>query len=86
MAEVKTIGVSIVDFMFGRANVTIDAGDTVTWTVNFGTHTRTSTSGLWNSGSRSTGQGFSFTFDHAGSYPYFCSIHPFMTATIAVEG
>jgi plastocyanin len=57
---VKTIGVSIVDFMFGRANVTIDAG--------------------------STGQGFSFTFDHAGSYPYFCSIHPFMTATIAVEG
>ena len=28
---------------------------------------------------------FSFTFDKAGSYPYYCSIHPRMTAKVIVQ-
>jgi plastocyanin len=28
---------------------------------------------------------FSFTFTTAGTYEYFCSLHPHMTGTIVVE-
>ena len=31
------------------------------------------------------GSEFSFTFDEAGTYAYFCEIHPSMTAEIVVE-
>ena len=81
----KTVNVSIVSFSFGPSSVTINVGDTIRWTVDSGTHTTTAT-GVWNSGATSPGGVFSFTFDQAGTYPYFCSIHPNMQATITVEG
>lgn len=31
------------------------------------------------------GATFSFTFDEAGTYPYFCEVHPSMQASITVE-
>ncbi len=33
----------------------------------------------------SSGDDFSFTFEEAGTYDYFCGIHPGMTASITVE-
>jgi uncharacterized protein (TIGR03118 family) len=42
--------------------------------------------GVFNSGSLSQGQTFSHTFTSAGSFPYFCSFHTFMTGTITVQG
>jgi plastocyanin len=81
----KTVNVSIVSFSFGPSSVTINVGDTIRWTVNSGTHTTTAT-GVWNSGATSPGGVFSFNFDQAGTYPYFCSIHPNMQATVTVEG
>jgi plastocyanin len=83
--ETKTVSVSIVNFRFESASVTINVGDTIRWTVDSGTHTSTSATGVWNSGSKPTGEGFSFTFNEAGNYSYFCSIHPRMQATITVE-
>jgi plastocyanin len=80
------VDVSIANFMFGPTKVAINIGDTVKWTVNSGTHTTTSDSGLWASGTKSSGEEFSFTFAQAGSYSYFCSIHPSMQATITVGG
>ncbi len=85
MHETRTVDVGIVNFSFEAASITIKVGDTVRWTVNSGTHTTTSASGVWNSNSKATGEVFSFTFDEAGSYSYFCSIHPSMQATITVE-
>lgn len=86
-----TMGVTIQDFTFSPASLTITVGTTVRWTNNGpSTHTTTSDAGVWSSGSLSppgTGGGgysgggsaggtFDFTFTQPGSYPYHCSLHP----------
>ena len=75
----------IVDF--SHRDLAVPAGTTVTWT-NAGAviHTTTSKDGLWDSGVLENGQTFNFTFDQAGSFAFFCNIHPSMTATITVTG
>ncbi len=86
-----TRDVSIVDFAFSPAAITINVGDTVRWTNN-GAAPHTTTSGTtptpdgkWASPALSSGQTFSFTFTQAGVFPYFCAIHTFMTGTITVQ-
>jgi len=49
-------------------------------------HTWTAVDGEFDSGSIGAGETFDFTFDEAGEFDYFCSIHPEMTGTITVEG
>ena len=79
--------VSIVDFAFEPATLEIPAGTTVTWTNNGRVPHTVSDSGAFNSGLMAPGATFSLTFDTAGSYPYFCKIHPqVMTGTIVVTG
>jgi plastocyanin len=80
-----TVDAGIIDFAFSPQNLTINVGTTVRWTNNGGApHTATSDTPLWDSGVLSTGQQFSFTFTSTGSFPYHCSVHTFMTATINV--
>ncbi|MBK8465535.1 MAG: cupredoxin domain-containing protein [Chloracidobacterium sp.] len=79
------VPVAISGFAFSPADLTINVGDTVTWTNNDGSgHTSTSDTGVWNSEFLSQGQSFSFTFTSAGSFPYHCGLHAFMTATVTV--
>lgn len=80
--------VSIENFAFGPASATISVGDTVTWTNNEDSigHTTASDDGLWQSDLLQPGDGFERTFDEAGTFTYFCSIHPSMKASITVEG
>jgi plastocyanin len=40
---------------------------------------------LFKSRALDTDDSFSFTFTESGTYEYFCSLHPRMTATIVVE-
>jgi plastocyanin len=78
--------VSIIDFAFVPKNDTILAGDSVRWTNNGSfAHTTTSNTGIWDSGNLSSGQFFIFQFTSPGLFPYECSIHPFMTASILVQ-
>ena len=84
--QAKTVDVSIENFKFAPASVKIHVGDTVRWTVNSGTHTTTSDTAVWDSSAMATGEVFTFRFDQAGDYPYFCAIHTDMRATVAVEG
>ena len=77
---------------FTLENLTIPVGATVTW-ANRDEARHTSTSGIsdnkdgiWDSPILVKGEKFSFTFDQPGVFPYWCLIHPFMTATITVEG
>jgi len=81
-------GISIVDFAFGPKTLGISVGETVTWTNNETgvPHTVVSDDGVWESDTLRPGDSFSFTFDQPGTYTYFCSIHPAMTATITVDG
>jgi len=83
-----TAAVDIRGLAFNPAPVTVKTGATVTWT-NFDDVPNTVTSltpspETFNSGSISKGQTFSRTFTLAGTYPYTCTIHPFMKGTVIV--
>ncbi|MEX1010660.1 MAG: plastocyanin/azurin family copper-binding protein [Balneolaceae bacterium] len=77
---------------FNPSSRTVTVGTTITWTntsdVN---HTVTSGSGgspdgLFDSGTLSPDQTFSYTFDEVGNYPYYCIPHVDMgmTGTVTV--
>ncbi len=79
---------SVQDFSFSPATLTVPAGTTVTVT-NHGavTHTWASDPGsgqTWNSGNLNPGASFSVTFNTAGTFGYHCNIHTFMTGRIVV--
>lgn len=66
--------------------ITVPVGSTVTWTNFDGVpHTATSTSSIFNSGSIATNGTFSYQFLTKGTYPYVCSIHSSMKATVIVN-
>jgi plastocyanin len=80
-AEVK-----IDNFSFGPQTITVPVGATVTWTNRDDIpHTVVSTDGVFKSKVRDTDEKFSYTFTKAGTYPYFCSVHPKMTGKIVVQ-
>jgi plastocyanin len=80
-AEVK-----VDNFSFGPGTLTVAAGTTVTWTNRDDIpHTVVSTDGVFKSKVLDTDDKFSFTFTKAGTYPYFCSIHPKMTGKVVVQ-
>jgi plastocyanin len=78
--------VKIDNFTFGPQRVTVRPGTTVTW-INQDDipHTVVSTSLAFRSKVLDTDDKFSFTFTTAGTFEYFCSLHPHMTGTIVVE-
>jgi len=78
--------VKIDNFSFGPQTLTIPVGTTVTWTNRDDIpHTIVSTDGVFKSKVRDTDETFSFTFTKAGTYTYFCSVHPKMTGKIVVQ-
>jgi plastocyanin len=78
--------VTIADFAFSPGQLTITEGTTVTWVNNDSApHTATGDGGEFDTGQIDPGGSASITFDTAGTYSYFCSIHPSMTATIVVQ-
>jgi plastocyanin len=86
-AQVATVEVKIDNFTFNPQQITVKAGDTVTW-VNHDDipHTVTSKTMAFRSKAMDTDDKFSFTFATPGKFDYFCSLHPHMTGTIVVEG
>ncbi|MGI8524730.1 MAG: cupredoxin domain-containing protein [Pseudolabrys sp.] len=80
------VQVKIDNFTFNPQQITVKAGTTVVWTNHDDIpHTVTSKTGIFKSKALDTDDKFSFTFTTPGSYPYFCSLHPHMTASIVVE-
>ncbi len=82
-----TNSVSIDNFAFSPASVTVKKGTAVTWTNEDSVaHTVTETDGQSgpNSGSLATGKTYSFTYNTAGTFKYHCAIHPEMTGTVTV--
>jgi LPXTG-motif cell wall-anchored protein len=78
--------VTIVDFEFQPGSVTIDQGDTVTWTNNGPTaHSATAPDGSFDTGIFPAGESRSHTFDQAGTFSYICTPHPNMHGTIVVR-
>jgi amicyanin len=85
-AGTATTEVKIDNFTFAPQRVAVKAGTTVTW-INEDDipHTVAATGKEFRSKVLDTNDKFSFTFTTAGTYEYFCSLHPHMTGTIVVE-
>ena len=78
--------VTIASFAFTPATVTIDVGDTVTWTNQDSVaHTATATDASWDTGDIAQGASASITFSTAGTFTYLCTPHPTMTGTVVVR-
>jgi plastocyanin len=78
--------VKIENFAFMPASLTIKTGTAVTWLNKDDIpHTVVSKTGVFRSKALDTDDSFTFTFKDAGSYGYFCSLHPHMTGTIVVQ-
>jgi plastocyanin len=77
---------------YSPADITINAGDTVEW-INVDTAAHTVTggspadgpSGVFDSSLVMASANYAFTFDDAGSYDYFCMVHPWMVGSVTVN-
>ena len=78
--------ITIKDFSFGPATVTLPTGTKLTW-VNKDEepHKVVSVDDIFKSTAIDTDGEFSFVFNKPGTYKYYCSVHPRMVGTIVVE-
>jgi 3',5'-cyclic AMP phosphodiesterase CpdA len=81
----KAIEIVVDNFSFTPPNATIPVGTTVTW-INHDDvpHTVVNNDRKFKSPVLDTDERFSHRFDEPGRYPYFCSVHPKMTAEVVV--
>jgi plastocyanin len=80
---------------FAPDDVQVTVGSMVTWknddtashTVTSGTvqNNTPTPDGRFDSGILNAGDSFPFVFDKAGEYPYYCTIHPWMTAKVTAS-
>jgi plastocyanin len=84
-AHAAQLEVKIDNFTFGPQKLTVKVGDTVTW-INQDDipHTVVST-GHFRSKALDTEDKYAFTFTTAGTFEYFCGLHPHMQGSIVVE-
>ena len=86
VAKVEDPKVTIDNFSFNPATLTVPSGTTVTWTNQDDmVHTVTEANRLFSSKGLETGGTYAYTFTAPGTYTYFCALHPRMTATVIVK-
>ncbi|GAA3433822.1 plastocyanin/azurin family copper-binding protein [Kutzneria kofuensis] len=88
-AETSAIAVEIKNYAFSRPASRCSPGATVTWTnEDTAPHTVTVSSGPVDLrvADLQQGQTFSYTFTKAGTYSYYCAVHPDMKASVTVQG
>src|SRR3974390_2933687 len=84
-AYAEDTSVTIDNFTFAPAELTVKVGTTVTWTNHDDIPHTVVSAGKFRSKTLDTDNSYSFTFTAAGDYKYFCSLHPHMTGMIKVE-
>ncbi len=78
--------VNIDNFSSGSGTLTVAAGTTVLWVNKDDVpHTVISTDHVFASSVLDTDDKFSYTFTKPGTYPYYWSVHPKMTAKVMVK-
>ena len=77
------ITIKVNNYSFSPSNATVASGQTVTWVFETGAHSATTSA--FNSGIRTMGQTYSFTFNTSGTFNYVCSIHSGMTGSVTVK-
>ena len=85
-AAAKTHTVTIEGTAFNPADLTVSAGDTVIWVnKDFYPHTATSKKGGFDSDDIAPEKSWKYVAKKKGDFPYNCSIHPSMKATLHVQ-
>lgn len=85
-ANAKPIEITIDNFSFTPSTITVKAGTPITWTNRDDIpHTVASSDFVFKSKALDTDDQFSFTLTKPGTYTYFCSLHPKMTAKVVVQ-
>ncbi|HEX3899434.1 MAG TPA: plastocyanin/azurin family copper-binding protein [Mycobacteriales bacterium] len=81
--------VTISDFKFSPATLDVKVGTTVTFVQEGAVAHNATGSGaasfIKSPQTMTKGQTYTVTFSKAGTYPYICSIHPFMHGTVVVS-
>jgi plastocyanin len=86
LAQNAAAKVTIDNFTFAPAELTISVGTTVTWDNHDDIpHSVVEKNKLFRSKALDTEDSYSFTFTSAGSYDYFCGLHPHMVGKIIVK-
>ncbi|MCC6176068.1 MAG: cupredoxin family copper-binding protein [Chloroflexi bacterium] len=84
--DAPEIAVQIRDFVYTPQTVSIKVGARVTWTnADAVPHTATDRDRRWDTGTFAGGQSASQTFSSAGTYRYYCTLHPSMLGTVTVR-
>ena len=79
------VTVTIQNFTFSPASVTVPLGSTVKWTnLDAAAHQISSDTQEFLGNPLSQGSSYSWTFIHRGTFPYHCAIHPSMKGTVTV--
>jgi plastocyanin len=79
-------GVTIQGFAFSPTPLTVNVGDTVTWTnMDTAPHNATADNGGFKTADMQQGQTASITVTTPGTYTYICTIHPRMMGTLIVQ-
>lgn len=79
--------VHIKDDAYNPASITVHSGETVLFVNDDDdAHTVTSTNNWFDSKGLDTNSRWQYTFKKAGTYRYFCELHPFMKGTVVVKG
>ncbi len=82
---VATNNIEIKGFAYNPATITVKVGTTVTWMNSDSVgHTATAEDGSFDTGILRQGEKGSVTFSKAGTFKYFCSVHPNMKGTVIV--
>ena len=78
--------VSIANFAFSPATLTIAAGQSVTWSNDDGApHGLAYKDGMKGTDVLLAGASFSRTYDKPGTFDYLCAVHPYMTGKVIVQ-
>ncbi|MGV8831762.1 MAG: cupredoxin domain-containing protein [Devosia sp.] len=78
--------VEIQGMKFSVPALEVAIGDTVTFTnADAAPHTATAKDGTFDTGRLAKGESATVTISEAGSFDYFCVVHPMMKANITAE-
>ena len=86
VASERQVTVEMRNFEFFPAKLTVDAGAEVTWlNTDSVPHNAIADDGAFDTGTLNQDDQASVTLDRPGAYPYVCTFHPGMEATITVR-
>ncbi len=80
------VTIEIIGFQYRPPNLSVPVGATVTWVnLDVAPHDSKARDGMWETDLLQRDEESVVTFDEPGTWEYYCTIHPYMTATLTVR-